>query len=526
MNSLMGRVPGSSAVTRNAILPPAGRGPMRPRNALALALLPALAAAGCLGADPDETPAATADAQDGDTDRDGGGASETASAAAQASDAANATGPWNGTAAFHVVGACAGHPTEPRNLACAGESTWTPADPGFARLSIEVWSGETVLHREGGASPLAPRSPTSTPAPTTSASPPPAASLSERRRRKWAGPSARDEPRRNAPRAPAKGRWTHVPLLRSRRVGLDDVLRETIEQRDRERERAWSLFLPLAAAFAAVTGYVLFHLPSIGPGVWGMTVAFSLLLFVPIDAALRALLRVIQAPAFLPSREVEEKTLCAFRSIPVDSTNEDLGRHVPLIAYLVASVTTLLFSIYTEEYGQKHLLVVALVFFLAALTTRLQVSPPRRVRVRWMQRLREDGWATLILLLEAFRWLVVVTVSAIALLIILQRWTENREDGAAIAGIVASILLGLILLRLWLILRLDTSHALLIDLRYLTRCGSVTDETAREAFEAIEILRQNRQFYLGTAQRFIRDMNLPSASSSRGSDEGIVTPPS
>lgn len=150
---------------------------MKPRPLLlAMALLPPLLA-GCIGTDPDDQTATSAQDGAGKTGDDPGDAAPEANPTpdADAPGAAPAVqGPWSGTAIFKIAGACVSPPAGGLQTACVGapssvpgevslraaakgltlDATWTPTDPGFAEMTLALCDAEGTLHEQTGPSPL------------------------------------------------------------------------------------------------------------------------------------------------------------------------------------------------------------------------------------------------------------------------------------------------------------------------------------------------------------------------------------
>lgn len=299
---------------------------------------------------------------------------------------------------------------------------------------------------------------------------------------------------------------------------LADILTAVIHQREEQRGRMWSLMIPFAAGFVAVGTYVTFHLPQLTMGSLLSVIAFAILLFVSVDWLARLMLVPLWVRSLIPNERLEEKILERFRRLPDEKRADQFDLVGRIIAYLLAAAVSLIFgynALDDNVWLSGALFLGMVVFFASGALLTIQKPRSRRAQREWKHRIVHGK--ALRMAVAGLRGMFMLSFGVVTIVILQESWSQNREDAAAVAGIVAAILLALVAARIWLTVANDRSTETLADIRYRLATGELSESVARKCYETSEILRDNRLFYIGSLQEFIKDMKLqPGKSGGHG----------
>lgn len=291
------------------------------------------------------------------------------------------------------------------------------------------------------------------------------------------------------------------------RVTMEQVLRDAITARERERERISGLFFPLAAALVALGGFVMFHMPPLDQGTAASLITFAALLYIPVDAAARAFIGLVRRPFLMQSRRADEDVLRRFKRLHDEWKTEHIGRAGAIFAYVISAAAAYVTLASTSDVWLTRLLWAAIVVFIISALLPLVEPPVKRKRRKRLKKVRDFALRVLHRALKWAKWPFIVGFMVVTLDAVSTNMERGRDAGVAVAGLVGVVLLVLTLIRLWHLMDADTSLDILRDAHYRLRIGEMTDSEAKGVVETVEILRQNDAFFDGDA-RSMRDLLL------------------
>jgi hypothetical protein len=287
---------------------------------------------------------------------------------------------------------------------------------------------------------------------------------------------------------------------------IHELLEKAAEGRLQERERISAFFVPLAAALAALIGYVLLHLPALDSQAVLVIAISTVFFYIPVEGATRAWLRIYRRPALIPETEVEEAAHRRFEKLP-EGYQSRLDAHAfSALAFILAALATWILALQQTDQWMRTFLYVNSVVFLAAPLGSMEWARRRRRKLK--DRIRDAGARIVLVAIKWTRAAFVVGYVVAAAVIISDQFSANRESGAALAGTIGAVLLGLVLFRMWLALSLDTSYALIRDLQYRLSKGEITGDDAMRVLEYVEALRNEDRFFDGDSKEFVEMMRV------------------
>ena len=288
-----------------------------------------------------------------------------------------------------------------------------------------------------------------------------------------------------------------------------EYLRLALEKQERERDRVWGLLLPLGAAFTTVSGYVLLHFPPISTQTILSILTFGMILYIPVDAMLRALLAAAgDALRSVTDRE-EAQILKAFKKLPSRFRYEDFDRAARVTSFAGAAAASLVLGLWSEDEFLKPFILVGSVVFIAV--ALFAILPPEiRIR-RAKKRIRKLGqltYRTIRVVVTVLKWILVAGFSVATLVAIAATWESGVERGLASAGLIAMVVFSLAILRTWAALSLAFSTTFLSDLLYEVEVKRMPSSTGERCFEGIDILRERGLYFTGSAREFAEAMGF------------------